>query len=154
MEILLRRWASSALAYNAVDIFELAFFDLKSSITSIAQRISRISTDAPAAALNSKRRSLLVQDNREQRLVNFDFPVVFDKAHLPELVHEQIHPSAGCADHFRQHFLRDFLNYCLGLVFSSIASEQQQSAGQSLLSRVEELIDQVGLDCSLLAYKL
>src|ERR1017187_3964812 len=88
---------------------------------------------------------LLVQDDSQKRLVDFDFAVVFDEAQPPEFGHEQIYPGAGCADHFRQRFLGYFLQYPLGL-FPSIASTQQKSTGQSLLGGVEELIDQVGLN--------
>src|SRR5450631_2375980 len=88
---------------------------------------------------------LLVQDHRQKGFVDFDFAVILDEAKPPEFGHEQIHAGAGCADHFRQRFLRYLLKYSLGL-FPSIASKQQKCAGQSLLGRVEELIDQVSLN--------
>jgi hypothetical protein len=88
---------------------------------------------------------LLVQDDRQKGFVDFDLAVVFDEAQPPEFGHEQIYPGAGGADHFRQRFLGYLLQYSLGLL-PSIASKQEKGAGQSLLGRVEELIDQVGLN--------
>ena len=65
-----------------------------------------------------------MQDNSEKGLVDFDFAVVFDEAHLPELVHKHIHARARCADHLGQHLLRDFLKHDLGLVILTVASDQ------------------------------
>ena len=48
--------------------------------------------------------SLLVQDNGEKGLVDFDFAVVLDEAYLPELVHEQIHLRLGGTHHFASVF--------------------------------------------------
>ena len=51
-----------------------------------------------------------MQDHIEQRLVNSDATVVFDKAELAEAVHEETDAGPGGADHFRQGFLRDLRN--------------------------------------------
>ena len=89
---------------------------------------------------------LLVQNDSQKGLVDLDFAVVLDEAQLPELVHEHIDPRTRCADDFRQHLLRYLLKYPLWLVFLAIASEEQKGTRQSLLRRVEELIDQVRLN--------
>jgi hypothetical protein len=44
---------------------------------------------------------LIMQNYSEKRVVDLDFAVVLDEAQFPELVHEHIHPRAGCSDHFR-----------------------------------------------------
>ena len=44
------------------------------------------------AATRQAKANLVVQDNAEKGIVNFDFAVVFDKTELPEFVHEQIDP--------------------------------------------------------------
>jgi hypothetical protein len=82
-----------------------------------------------------------VKDNCQKRLVDLYTSVVFDEAQLPELGHEHIHARTRRADHFRQGLLRNFLKYLLGLAFLAITSKQKQCSGQSLLRRIEELID-------------
>ena len=72
--------------------------------------------------------------------------VVLDETQLPELVHEEIYAGAGGADHFREHFLRDFGKNPLEFVFLAIAREKEQRARQALLAGIEELIDQVLLN--------
>jgi hypothetical protein len=48
---------------------------------------------------------LLVQDNTQEGFVDLKSAIVMNEAQFPEFVHEQIHPGARCANHFRQHFL-------------------------------------------------
>ena len=72
--------------------------------------------------------------------------VVLDETQLPELVHEEIYAGSGSADHFREHFLRDFGKNPLEFVFLAIAREKQQRTRQTLFAGIEELIDQVLLD--------
>ena len=64
-----------------------------------------------------------------------------NEAKFLEFIHEHIDPGAGCPDHFCQRFLRYFRKHLLRLVLLAIACEQQQSAGQPLLSGIKELID-------------
>jgi len=75
--------------------------------------------------------------------------IVLNEAQFPELVHEEIHSRARCPDHFRQHFLRDFREYVLKLVFRAIASEQKKNAGQPFLAGVKEMIDQILFDANI-----
>jgi hypothetical protein len=82
-----------------------------------------------------------VQGNGHQRVVDQEPAIVFDEAELPEFIHEMIHAGARCANHFCQSLLRDLRNLAIGLVSLAIASEQHESAGQTFLARVEELID-------------
>ena len=72
--------------------------------------------------------------------------VVLDETQLSELVHEEIYAGAGGADHFREHFLRDFGKNPLEFVFLAIAREKQQRTRQTLFAGIEELIDQVLLN--------
>jgi hypothetical protein len=50
------------------------------------------------------------QDHIQQRLVNLDASVVFDKTELAKSIHEEADAGASGADHFRQGLLRDFGN--------------------------------------------
>jgi len=54
-----------------------------------------------------------------------------------------------CAHHFRQHLLRYFGEQLFRLVLFPVAREQQWSARQPFLSRVEELVHQVRLDSNI-----
>ena len=49
-------------------------------------------------------------------------------------------------DHLGERLLRQFRQHPLGRVFLAVAREQQQRAGEPLLARVEELIDEVLFD--------
>jgi hypothetical protein len=67
---------------------------------------------------------LLVQDNTQERSIDLKPAVVLDESELSEFVHEKIDPGTGCADHFRQRFLRHFREYSVGLVFLAITGQQ------------------------------
>jgi hypothetical protein len=51
---------------------------------------------------------LIVQNHIEQRLMDSDAAVVFDKAKLAKPVHEKTDSGTSGADHLRQRLLRDF----------------------------------------------
>ena len=75
-----------------------------------------------------------------------DLAVVLDEAQFPEFVHEKIDPGPRRANHLRQHLLRYFGQHLLRMASRAIAREQQESARQAFLARVEELVYQVLLD--------
>ena len=87
-----------------------------------------------------------MQDNTQEGIVDVDLAVVFDETQFPEFVHKKIDPWACCADHLRQQLLRYFKKHLLRLARRAIAREQQQSAGQTLLAGIKELVDQILLD--------
>jgi hypothetical protein len=87
-----------------------------------------------------------VQDNIQERSIDLKSAVVLDESELSEFVHEEVDPWARCADHLRQRFLRHCGEHSVGLVFLTVTGKQQKSAGEQLLARVEELIDQILLD--------
>src|SRR4029077_4641221 len=70
--------------------------------------------------------SLLVQNNREQRLVDLDLAVVFDESQFSELVHDEIHAGTRGSHHARQSVLRNFRQYAIRLVLFAIARQQQK----------------------------
>ena len=72
--------------------------------------------------------------------------VVLNEAEFPEFIHEKVDSRARCANHFCQHLLGNFGKHLFWLGFLAIPSEQQKSAGQSFLTGVKELIDQILLD--------
>src|SRR5579864_2835717 len=53
-------------------------------------------------------KSLVVEDNIQERVIDVNPAVVPDKAQLLELVHEQIDARSSSANHFRQRLLRNF----------------------------------------------
>ena len=81
----------------------------------------------------------------EQRTVNFQTAVIVNQTELSESIHKEVHSRSGCADHFRQGFLAYFRNYVLRSSFFAKVGQQQKRPRQPLLSRVEELINQVCL---------
>ena len=81
-----------------------------------------------------------MQDNAQKRSVDVESAVVFNEAQFSELVHEKIHAGTRCADHLREHLLRNFGEYLLRFVFLAITRQQQQRARKPLLTGVKELI--------------
>src|SRR5690348_3406985 len=67
----------------------------------------------PVFTLSRPEVSRVVQNNIEQRSVDFQLAVVFDKTELSESVHEEADAGTSCADHFRQRLLANFGNYLL-----------------------------------------
>ena len=68
---------------------------------------------------------------------------IFDKAELPELIHEMTDPRPGGADHLRQVFLIDSGEYSFGFSFLTKMGQQQENPGQALLAGVEKLVDEI-----------
>ena len=65
-----------------------------------------------------------MQDDIQQRGVDLQPAVVVNEPQFSEPVHEGADPRAGCADHFRQHFLTDLGNYALRFAFLAKMGEQ------------------------------
>jgi hypothetical protein len=84
-----------------------------------------------------------VQNNVQERIVYVDLAIVLNEAQLPEFVHEKIDSGSRCPDHLRQHLLRYLGKRLLKIAWLSIARQQQESARQSFLAGVEELVYQV-----------
>lgn len=78
--------------------------------------------------LCSQRDKSVVQYDAQKRRVDLKAAIVLDETKFPELVHKEINASACCTDHFRQHFLRDFRQYSVELVFFAVAGQQQKTA--------------------------
>ena len=87
--------------------------------------------------------SLLVQHNRQQRLINLDFSVVLDKSQVPEFVHEEVNPRSRSSYHACQRLLGNFQKDAVRLFLFPVARQKQQGARQALFTRIEELIDQI-----------
>src|SRR6267143_2148057 len=86
------------------------------------------SEDPSTGALRHVKVKLVVEDYTQEGIVDVDLAVVLDKAQFPEFVHEKIDAGPRCANHLRQHLLRNFGEHCLRLALCAIAREQQQSA--------------------------
>src|ERR1700691_2501463 len=89
------------------------------------------------------RNNLVVQDNAQEGIVDVDLAVVFDESQFLEFVHEQIDSGSRRTNDLRQHLLRYFGKRFLRLSGRTVAREQQQSAREALLGRVEKLIDEI-----------
>ena len=76
-----------------------------------------------------------MQDRIQQRIVNFDMPVVVDEPKLAEFVHEVAHAGSSSADHLRQGFLTYVRTDGLRAAFLSEMRQQQKQARKSPLAR-------------------
>src|SRR6267154_4750111 len=74
--------------------------------------------------------------------------VVADESQLPELVHEGVNAGTGRADDLRQRLLADLRGDRLRRAFLAEIRQGEQRPSESLFARIEELIDQVGLDAA------
>ena len=86
-----------------------------------------------------------MQNDIEQRFVNQDAAVVFNKAEIAKSIHEETDTGSRGADHLRQRFLRDLRDECLHLARFTKFGHQQQNPCQALLAGVEKLIDEISL---------
>lgn len=85
----------------------------------------------------------IVQNNRQQGLVDFDSAVGFDKAEFSKFIHKTIHAGTRGPDHFRKRLLGNVWEQAIWMFSLPVAGEQEQGSGQAFLNRVEELIDQI-----------
>src|ERR1700730_9662984 len=79
----------------------------------------------------------IVQHDTQEGSIDFNSAIVLDETELPEFVHEQIDPRAGCANHLRQSLLRYFLKSSFRVILLTVLGKQQKSAREPLLGRVE-----------------
>jgi hypothetical protein len=86
---------------------------------------------------------LVVQNQVQQGIMDFQLSIVFDKTQFAEFVHEKAHPRSGRADHLRQRFLTDLSDDRLRLAFLAEICKQKEKPGEALFARIEQLIDQV-----------
>jgi hypothetical protein len=56
------------------------------------------------------REASVVENHIEQRFMNADATVVFDKAQLAKAIHKETDAGPSGADHFRKSFLGDLWN--------------------------------------------
>lgn len=75
-----------------------------------------------------------MQNNIEQRSVDFQLAVVFDETELSESVHKEADAGASCADHFRQRLLANFGNYLLWFPVLAESCQQEKYSSQSLFT--------------------
>src|SRR5450631_2847572 len=87
----------------------------------------------------------LQQNYIEQRFMNPNAAVVFNKAELAKSIHEEADARTGSADHFCQSFLSDLRNQRFRFPRLAKLGQQQENPRQTLLAGVEKLIDQIGL---------
>src|SRR6476620_3631415 len=71
---------------------------------------------------------LIVQNNAQQRAVDFHGAVVINEAQFPKLVHEMAHTGARRANHLREGLLADLRNEGLGSAFLAKISQQEKSS--------------------------
>ena len=66
---------------------------------------------------------LIVQNDVQQRAVDFHMAVVINEAQLSKFVHEMAHTGPRGADHLRQRLLADLRNDRLGSAFLAKISQ-------------------------------
>jgi len=86
-----------------------------------------------------------MQNDIEQRLVNLDPPVVGDKPHFAEAIHEEADSGARSANHLCQSFLCDLRDQRFRFTWLAEFGHQQKDAGKALFAGVEQLVDKIGL---------
>jgi hypothetical protein len=91
---------------------------------------------------------LLMQNQIQQGAMDLNVAVIFNKAQLPKLVHEEAHARPRGADHLRQRLLADFRQNGFGLAFLPEICKKQEGSRQPLLAGVEQLIDQILLNAT------
>ena len=89
---------------------------------------------------------LVVQDDIQQRTVDLDPTVVVYEAKLPKLVHEEADARPCRPDHLSQRLLAYLRDYRLGFAFLAEVGQHQEQPGEALLTRIEQLIDEVRFD--------
>src|SRR6266705_6438157 len=90
---------------------------------------------------SSRRETLLMQHDGEQRTVNFQPTVIVNEAELSEAIHKEVNSSSGRTDHFRQGYLAYLRNHVLRSLCLSKAGQQQKDPGQPLPSRIAKLVN-------------
>jgi hypothetical protein len=76
-----------------------------------------------------------------------DLPVIVDVTQLSKPVHEEADAGPGRANHLGKRFLGDLDHHGLWrAVLLAIIRHLQQQPRQSPLARIEQLVDQAGLD--------
>ena len=113
---------------------------------SIEAAFSSVLLTLPERLARTIVRPLVVQNDIEQRLMNLDGAVVFNKSEIAETIHEKTNSRPSSADHFRERFLGDFWNQCFRLTRLAEFRHQQQNSCQTLFTGIEELIDKVSLN--------
>jgi len=73
----------------------------------------------------------IVQNDVEQRSMNPDATVVFNKAELAKAIHEEANAGPSGTDHFRQCFLRDLRNQRFRFPRLAKLRQQQENPGQN-----------------------
>ena len=82
-----------------------------------------------------------MQNDAQQRAVHLEMAVVVNEAQFTKLVHELANTGPRGADHLCERLLTDLRNDRLGSAFLAKISQQEKSARQALLTRIEKLID-------------
>src|SRR5690606_2940236 len=99
------------------------------------ERFYRAGTGTITESLRGRphRRRPVVQDNTEQRTVNFKMTIVINEAHVPELVHEMADARSRRADHLGKCLLTDLGDDRFRFALFAEIRQQQQKPRQPFL---------------------
>src|SRR5665213_1234051 len=77
---------------------------------------------------------LIVQDNAQQRAVDFHVAVVIDEAQFSKFVHELVHTRPRSTDHLSERLLADLRNDWFGSALLAKISQQKKCPRQAFLA--------------------
>src|SRR3954452_19267827 len=80
---------------------------------------------------------LVVQDHVQQRAMDAQDSIVFDKAKPAEFVHKKADSRARSADHLGQGLLADLRNNRLRFPFFPKVGQEQEQPSQAFFTRIE-----------------
>src|ERR1017187_10244555 len=88
---------------------------------------------------------MIVQNHIDQRPMDLNATVVFDKAEFAKAIHEEADTGTSGPDHLCQSLLRDGRDEAFVSTRLTKFRQQQENPGQTLFARVEKLINKIGL---------
>jgi len=89
----------------------------------------------------------------QEGLMHTNAAVVFNEAQLAKAIHKEAHSGPRCSDHLRQGLLRDLGDQRFRLAGLAEFRHQQKNSGQTFYTRVEKLIDKIGLNAHAARYQ-
>lgn len=78
--------------------------------------------------------------------MNLNAAVVIDESQFPEFIHKKADAGARRANHVRKRLLADLCDHRFRLTLLAEIRQQTEKSREPLLTRIEQLIDEIGLN--------